>query len=53
MASNLLEATLRGDAVSTSDARRRIEAVWRIEAPRLIAGLTRMFRDVGLAEEMA
>ena len=32
---------------------RRIEAVWRIEAPRLIASLTRMLRDLGLAEEMA
>lgn len=30
-----------------------IEAVWRIEAPRLIAGLTRLVRDVGLAEELA
>ena len=30
-----------------------IEAVWRIEAPRLIAGLTRLVRDVGIAEELA
>jgi RNA polymerase sigma factor (sigma-70 family) len=30
-----------------------IDAVWRIEAPRLIAGLARMVRDVGLAEELA
>jgi RNA polymerase sigma-70 factor, ECF subfamily len=30
-----------------------IDAVWRIEAPRLIAGLTRMVRDVGLAEDLA
>jgi predicted RNA polymerase sigma factor len=34
-------------------ARRSVEAVWRIEAPRLIAGLTRIVRDVGLAEELA
>lgn len=34
-------------------AHRAIEAVWRIEAPRLIAGLTRLIRDVGLAEELA
>jgi RNA polymerase sigma factor (sigma-70 family) len=34
-------------------AQRAIEAVWRIEAPRLIAGLARMVRDVGLAEELA
>ena len=30
-----------------------IQAVWRIERPRLIAGLARMVRDVGLAEELA
>jgi RNA polymerase sigma factor (sigma-70 family) len=30
-----------------------IEAVWRIESARLIAGLTRIVRDVGLAEELA
>jgi len=30
-----------------------IEAVWRIEAARVIAGLARMVRDVGLAEELA
>lgn len=30
-----------------------IDAVWRIESPRLIAGLTRLTRDVGLAEELA
>jgi RNA polymerase sigma factor (sigma-70 family) len=34
-------------------AHRAIEAVWKIEAPRLIAGLTRLIRDVGLAEELA
>jgi predicted RNA polymerase sigma factor len=34
-------------------ARRSVEAVWRIEAPRLIAGLTRIVRDVGLAEDLA
>ncbi len=32
---------------------RSIDAVWRIESARLIAGLTRMVRDVGLAEELA
>ncbi len=36
-----------------SDAHRAIEAVWRIESPRLIAGLTRIVRDVGLAEDLA
>jgi RNA polymerase sigma-70 factor, ECF subfamily len=39
--------------VTVSDAHRAINAVWRIESARLIAGLTRMVRDVGLAEEMA
>ncbi|HXJ20607.1 MAG TPA: RNA polymerase sigma factor [Polyangia bacterium] len=35
------------------EVRRAIDAVWRIEAPRLIAGLARLVRDVGLAEELA
>lgn len=37
----------------TSATRRAIEAVWRIESPRLIAALARMLRDVGAAEEAA
>ncbi|MEV4469583.1 RNA polymerase sigma factor [Nonomuraea sp. NPDC049504] len=36
-----------------SDVQRTIEAVWRIEAARLIAGLAGLVRDVGLAEELA
>ena len=36
-----------------SDLNRRIEAIWRIESPRLIATLARLVRDVGLAEELA
>ncbi len=40
-------------AVTTSEAHRAIQAVWRIESARLIAGLTRFVRDVGLAEELA
>jgi RNA polymerase sigma factor (sigma-70 family) len=36
-----------------SDSHRAIEAVWRIEAPRLIAGLVRVVRDVGRAEDLA
>jgi len=39
--------------VSFSDAGRTIDAIWRIESPKLIAGLTRMVRDVGLAEDLA
>lgn len=37
----------------SNDVHRSIDAVWRMESPRLIAGLTRMLRDVGLAEELA
>ena len=35
------------------DIHRRIEAVWRIESAKIIAGLSRLLRDVGLAEELA
>jgi predicted RNA polymerase sigma factor len=38
---------------SSDRARKTIEAVWRIEAAKIIAGLARMTRDVGLAEELA
>jgi len=40
-------------AVTATDIHRAIDAVWRIESPRLIAGLTRIVRDVGLAEDLA
>src|SRR5437763_1327170 len=40
-------------AMTATDAHRTIDAVWRIESARLIAGLTRVVRDVGLAEELA
>jgi RNA polymerase sigma factor (sigma-70 family) len=39
--------------VTDSDTNRAIDAVWRIESPRLIAGLARIVRDIGLAEELA
>ena len=39
--------------MSHSDAHRTIETVWRIESPRLIGGLVRIVRDVGLAEDLA
>jgi len=39
--------------VTATDTHRAIEAVWRIESARLIAGLTRIVRDVGVAEELA
>jgi predicted RNA polymerase sigma factor len=39
--------------VACSEAHRAvIEAVWRIESARLIAGIARMVRDVGIAEEL-
>ncbi len=36
-----------------TDTHHAIDAVWRIESPRLIAGLTRIVRDVGVAEDLA
>ena len=39
--------------MNASDTNGVIEAVWKIEAPRLIAGLARIVRDVGLAEDLA
>ncbi|WP_426310900.1 RNA polymerase sigma factor [Cellulosimicrobium sp. E-16] len=36
-----------------TDVSRTVEAVWRIESPRLVAGLARTLRDIGLAEEVA
>src|SRR5882724_11274976 len=36
-----------------SDTQRAIDAVWRIESAKVIAGLARMVRDVGLAEDLA
>jgi RNA polymerase sigma factor (sigma-70 family) len=40
-------------SVPASESHRAIDAVWRIEAARVIAGLTRVVRDVGLAEDLA
>jgi RNA polymerase sigma factor (sigma-70 family) len=39
--------------VSGAATNQAIEAVWRIESARLVAGLARMVRDVGLAEDLA
>ena len=36
-----------------SEAQRTIDAVWRIESPRVIAGVARIVRDVGVAEDLA
>jgi RNA polymerase sigma factor (sigma-70 family) len=40
-------------AVPATDAQRAIDAVWRIESARLIAGVARLVRDVGVAEDIA
>jgi len=39
--------------VAVTDTHHTIEAVWRIESAKLIAGLARLVRDVGVAEELA
>ena len=39
--------------MTATNAHRAIEAVWRIESAKVIAGLTRIVRDVGLAEDLA
>jgi RNA polymerase sigma factor (sigma-70 family) len=39
--------------VTATDTHRAIEATWRIESAKLIAGLTRIVRDVGVAEDLA
>ncbi|MFE3858134.1 RNA polymerase sigma factor [Streptomyces griseorubiginosus] len=38
---------------SRTDARSSVETVFRLESPRIIAGVTRVVRDVGIAEELA
>src|SRR3989442_65532 len=39
--------------MTAAETHRAIDAVWRIESPKVIAGLARMVRDVGLAEDLA
>jgi RNA polymerase sigma factor (sigma-70 family) len=39
--------------VTATDTQRAIETVWKMESAKVIAGLTRMVRDVGLAEDLA
>ena len=39
--------------MTTTDTHRAINAVFRIESPKIIAGLARIVRDVGVAEELA
>ena len=40
-------------AVTATDTHRTIDAIWRIESAKVIAGLTRMVRDIGVAEDLA
>jgi RNA polymerase sigma factor (sigma-70 family) len=39
--------------VAPQDPRATVEAVWRLQSARIVAGLARLVRDVGLAEELA
>ncbi len=39
--------------MTSADTHRTIDAVWKIESPRIIAGIARIVRDIGLAEELA
>ena len=39
--------------MTATDTHHAIDAVWRIESPRLIAGLARIVRDLGIAEDLA
>ncbi|MGI8496788.1 MAG: RNA polymerase sigma factor [Gemmatimonadaceae bacterium] len=39
--------------MTVSDTHRAVDTVWRIESAKLIAGLTRIVRDVGIAEDLA
>jgi RNA polymerase sigma factor (sigma-70 family) len=39
--------------MTTTEVQRAIETVWRMESPRLIGGLVRLVRDVGVAEDLA
>jgi len=44
---------MRSVAVTATDTHQAIDAVWRIESPKLIAGLARIVRDIGVAEDLA
>ena len=39
--------------MTTPDVHRTIDAIWRIESPKVIAGLARIVRDIGVAEDLA
>jgi len=40
-------------AVAATETHRTIDAIWRIESAKLVAGLTRVVRDIGVAEDLA
>jgi RNA polymerase sigma-70 factor (ECF subfamily) len=44
---------LLSEAMGATETHRSIDALWRIESPRIIAALARLVRDVGTAEELA
>lgn len=44
---------MTGNSIKASDTGRIVEAVWRMESARIVGALTRMLRDVGIAEELA
>ena len=51
-----LALTIKNGVIATvtaTDTHRAIDAVWRIESPRPVAGLVRIVRDAGLAEDLA
>ena len=51
----MLHVVLRGywRPMSAPAVRRTVEAVWRMESAKIIGALSRVLRDVGLAEELA
>jgi RNA polymerase sigma factor (sigma-70 family) len=48
-----VQRSSNGSSPSGSAIHRTVDAIWRIESAKLIAGLARMVRDVGLAEDLA
>ena len=49
----MVSSAAMNPAATSQDTQRSIDAVWRIESPRLIGGLLRILRDVGEAEDAA
>lgn len=53
VSSRAMKTNAHDTTIDTAALHRTIDAVWRMESARVIAGLARMVRDVGLAEELA